>query len=144
MCSAVLRCCSCTVQVCSFDETISQQHQLIIINSYTRPVLSVVNFTTGSGSINYSCSKFLGWFFPIFACRWGPVRRRPRCGGGPSGTQKLIYFLLARTFHENIFEAKASRKPCVHVYVYASTYSWGIFFPLRVGEKGLLNSRSRQ
>ena len=45
---------------------------------------------------------------PNFCVPLGPRA----AGGGPSGTQKLIYFLLARTFHENIFEAKASRKPC--------------------------------
>ena len=38
-----------------------------------------------------------------------PVRRRR--GRGPPRHAKIDFFLLARTFHENIFEAKASRKP---------------------------------
>ena len=40
-----------------------------------------------------------------------PVRRRPRCGGGPSGTQKLINKNFSkRKPRENL--AKTSRKPC--------------------------------
>ena len=49
-------------------------------------------------------------FLPIFACCGGPGSAAPR-GGGPRGTQKLIKFcfLLARTFHENMLEAKTSQ-----------------------------------
>ena len=43
-------------------------------------------------------------------------------GGGPCGTQKLIFVLLARTFHENIFEAKASRKPCENLAKTSQSY----------------------
>ena len=43
-------------------------------------------------------------FLPIFACRGGPGSAAPR-GGGPRGTQKLIFFYARTDHYENIFEA---------------------------------------
>ena len=75
--------------------------------------LNSIFLCTPCGKKNHRKYLWLRWFLPIFACRGGPGSAA-RCGGGPRGTQKLIrtFVLLARAFHENIFEAKASRKPC--------------------------------
>ena len=53
-----------------------------------------------------------GWerSYQFLRAAGAPVRRRR--GRGPPRHAKIDLFLLARTFRENIFEAKASRKPC--------------------------------
>ena len=53
---------------------------------------------------DFGRTDWLRWFLPIFACRGGPGSAA-RCGGGPRGTQKLIFFSARTDHYENIFEA---------------------------------------
>ena len=80
------------------DQTIAQIFNAYPVTVSPSTYLTMFGRTDGLGKM----------VLPNFCVPLGPRA----AGGGPSGTQKLIYFLLARTFHENIFEAKASRKPC--------------------------------
>ena len=82
--------------------------QTMVINPYTLWLPPQKWLPPSYGSRSFKL--FWVTFLPIFACRGGPGRRRR--GRGPPRHAKIDFFLLARTFHENIFEAKASRKPC--------------------------------
>ena len=55
-------------------------------------------------------SYWARWFLPIFACRGGPGSAAPR-GGGPRGTQKLIFVSLPARTITKIF---SKRFLCLH------------------------------